>query len=324
MKTFPFLFITLCILQSCLQDTKPPEPPKLPPLPFQKNYDNLHKFENVVNHYHDTLGKKYHIKEYAFDVECIYAKEDLSKLVWEMIGLGSFNPTLIKDGLDNQKKEYFSVFKIGDSTYEFRTSSQGDYVQMETVFPSLEKIAKDNNPEYQYNYSNRDGGQIAFMIFAKTADLIKAVDEGYPCSLPSGEWRWDKEWKWGVTSEIELDALPNYNDLKLKYFQTLQDLYSKGYNVPVLTINRIYIDDIMNEKSIDIVIDGTPLPTSSNDIKGSTVSCFWESWGVALAYTLIKHYNGKPSLYDKTEKKTTTLTQQEYLTKAEAAFGMRR
>jgi hypothetical protein len=316
MKTFPFLLITLFILQSCIQDTQPPEPPKLPRLPFQKNYDNLHKFEDVVNKYHDTLGKKYHIKDYAFDVECIYAKEDLSKLVWEMIGLGSFNPTLVKDGHDKQKNEYFSVFKVGDSTYEFRTSSQGDYVQMETVFPSLEKIAKDN--------SNRDGGQIAYMIFAKRTDLIKAVDEGYPCSLPSGKWKWDKEWKWGVTSEIELDHLPDYNDLKLKYFQTLQDLYSKGYNVPALTINRIYIDDIMNEKSIDIVIDGTPLPTSSNDIKGSTVSCFWESWGVALAYTLIKHYNGKPSLYDKTEKKTTTLTQQEYLTKAETAFGLRR
>ncbi|HEY1200425.1 MAG TPA: hypothetical protein VGE79_05570, partial [Niastella sp.] len=72
---------------------------------------------------------------------------------------------------------------------------------------------------------------------------------------------------------------------------------------------------------IDIVIDGAPLPTSSNDIKGSKVNCFWDSWGVLLAYTLIKHYNGKPSLYNKTEKKTTTLTQQEYLTKAETAFG---
>jgi hypothetical protein len=231
---------------------------------------------------------------------------------------------LVKDGHDKQKEEYFSIFKIGDSTYEFRTSSNGDYVQMETVFPILEKIAKDNNPEYQYNYSNREGGQIAYMIFAKTADLIKAVDEGYPCSLPSGEWKWEKEWKWGVSTEIELDQLPDYNDLKLKYFQTLQELYSKGFNVPVLTIHRIYIDDLMNEKSIDIVIDGAPFPTSNNDIKGNTVSCFWESWGIALAYTLIKHYNGKPSLYDKTEKKTTALTQQEYLTKAEKAFGMRK
>ena len=324
MKTFPFLLIGLCILQSCIQSTKPPKFPDLPYLPKQKDHKNLHKFENVVNTFHDTLGKKYHIKEYPFDVECIYAKEDLSKLVWEMIGLGSFNPALVKDGHDKRKNEYFSIFRIGDSTYEFRTSSVGDYVNMETVFPGLQKIAKDNNPEYQYNYSNRDGGQVAYMIFAKTTDLINAVDEGYPCSLPSGEWKWNKEWKWGVTSEIELDQLPDYNDLKLKYFQTLQELYSKGYNVPVLAINRIYIDDIMNENSIDIVIDGSPFPTSSNDITGNKVSCFWESWGVLLAYTLIKHYNGKPSLYDKTAKKTITLTQLEYLTKAEAAFGLKK
>ncbi|HEY8893632.1 MAG TPA: hypothetical protein VIM79_02415 [Niastella sp.] len=324
MKTFPLLLLTICIFQACIQSTKPPKFPDLPYLPKQKDHQNLYKFEDVVNTFHDTLGKKYHIKEYPFDVECIYAKEDLSKLVWEMIGLGSFNPVLVKDGHDKLKKEYFSLFKIGDSTYEFRTSSEGDYVNMETVFPGLEKITKDNKPEYQYNYSNRDGGQVAYMIFAKTTDLIKAVDEGYPCSLPSGEWKWDKEWKWGVTSEIELDQLPDYNDLKLKYFQTLQDLYSKGYNVPVLTINRIYIDDIMNENSIDIVIDGSPFPTSSNNIKGRKVSCFWESWGVLLAYTLIKHYNGKPSLYDKTAKKTTTLTQQEYLARAETAFGMRK
>lgn len=84
MKTFSLLLITLFILQSCIQSNQPPEPPKLPNLPYQKNYHNLDKFGKIICSLHDTLGKKYHIKDYAFDVECIYAKEDLSKLVWEM------------------------------------------------------------------------------------------------------------------------------------------------------------------------------------------------------------------------------------------------
>ena len=123
------------------------------------------------------------------------------------------------------------------------------------MYPSLQQIAKDLNPDFEYNFSNREGGQVAYMIFAKSSDLIKAVDEGYPCSLESGKWLWDDEWEAGLYSDIEVEKIPNFDDLKEKYHQALQDLYNKGYNVPNLTIQRIYIDDIFKKNIIDIVIE---------------------------------------------------------------------
>ena len=291
---------------------------------MENQYENLDRFSKTIHSLNDSLGKKYGISEYAFDVECIYEIGDLTKLVKEMIGLGGFECKLVKEGQDNPKSQYYTVFEIANTKYEFRTSSEGDYVDLETVMPSLELIAKNNKPDYQYNFSNADGGQIAFLIFAKTSELEKAVDEGYPCSLQSGQWKWDKEWKWGVYSDIKVERLPEFEELKVKYFQTLTELYSLGFNVPNLTINRIYIDDIFQKKSVDIVIDGGQMTTSSNEILGNQIRCFWESWGVLLAYTLVKHYNGQPSLYDKEEMKRIELTQKEYLEKAEVAFGKRK
>jgi hypothetical protein len=287
-------------------------------------YEKLDRFSKTIHSLNDSLGKKYGISEYAFDVECIYETGDLTKLVKEMIGLGGFEYKFVKEGQDNSKNQYYTVFEIASTKYEFRTSSEGDYVDLETVTSSLELIAKNNKPDYQYNFSNADGGQIAFLIFAKTSELEKAVDEGYPCSLQSGQWRWDKEWKWGVYSDIKVERVPDFEELKVKYFQTLTELYVLGFNVPNLTINRIYIDDIFQKKSVDIVIDGGPMTTSSNEIFGNQIRCFWESWGILLAYTLVKHYHGQPSLYDKQEMKRIELTQKEYLEKAEVAFGKRK
>lgn len=286
-------------------------------------YDNLDKFEKTIRELHDSLGKKYNIKDFGFDVECIYEQGDLTKLVREMLDLGEFKYKFVNDGQDKKKQQYYSIYQVADKSYEFRTSSEGDYVDLETVFPRLQQIVKDNKPEYEYNYSNMDGGQIAFLIFAKTLDLMKAVDEGYPCSLESGRWQWDKEWKWGVYSDITLEEIPDFADLKGKYYQTLKELYNEGFNVPKLTINRIYIDDIFKDNSVDIVIDGGLGTTSANDIIGHKVRCFWEGWGVVLAYTLVTRYSGKPTLYDKELNTTTTLTKQEYVTKAKTAFGRR-
>lgn len=287
-------------------------------------YQNLDKFQYVINHYHDSLENKYSIKEFAFDVECIYGKEDLTNLVKEMLALGGFHAEEVYDKSDLRNSSYITNIKIKGRNYEFKTSSKGDYVDLETVYPSLQQIAKDLNPDFEYNFSNRDGGQVAYMIFAKSSDLIKAVDEGYPCSLESGKWMWDGEWEDGLYSDIEVEKIPNFDDLKEKYHRVLQELYSKGYNVPNLTIQRIYIDDIFKKNIIDIIIDGGPMITSFNDIIGNKVRCFWDGWGVTLAYILLKYYDGKPTLFSREEKSMTPITVNEYLNKAEIAFGKRK
>ncbi|MDJ1506017.1 hypothetical protein [Xanthocytophaga agilis] len=286
-------------------------------------YENLNKFDSVMGTNYSLLEAKYCIKWIEFDVECIYGNEDLTKLIKEMLDLGGFQYQLVKEKHDDSEKQYVSIFQIAGKNYEFRTSSEGDYIDLEIIIPILEKVTRDNNPDYEYNISNLDGGQVANLIFAKSSDLRQAVDEGFPCSLESGYWQWDKEWQWGVYSDIQLKQIPDFEELKTNYHQTLQELYKQGFNVPDLTIKRIYIDDIFKGNQIDIMIDGGPLSTSSNDIVGNKVRCFWDSWGVLLAYTLVKYYNGKPTLYDKEEKETTVVTQQEYQMMAEKAFGKR-
>ena len=286
-------------------------------------YENFEKFELHVAKQASVLGKKYAIKELDFDVECIYQSGDLSKLVREMLDLGSLRYKLLSERQDEAKKQYVSLFQVGSKEYEFRTSSEGDYVDLETVIPVLELIAKDNTPDFVYTLSNQNGGQSAILLFANSKALAAAVEEGYPCSLPGSEWRWEDQWKWGVYSEITLSRIPDFNQLQTNYYQTLTELYQKGYNVPKLTASRLYITDLFKTNSVDILLDGGPDAESSNVIVGNKIKCMWESWGVLLAYTLVKKYGGQPALYDKTRMMRTPLSPAEYMRKAEHAFGKR-
>lgn len=291
---------------------------------MENKYENLDKFSRTIHSLNDSLGNKYQIKEYGFDVECIYQKEDLTKLVKEMLTFGEFEFKLIEDGHDDKEKQYYSIFKVGDENYEFRTSSRGDYVDLETILPSLDKIVQKYKSGYEYNFSNADGGQIAIMIFAKTTNLIKAVDEGFPCSLPSGYWKREIDWNWGFYSDVQVEDVPNFEDLKSKYHEVLTNLFSEGYDVPNLTINRIYIDDVFKNNRIDIYVDGGPTNSSSNDILDNTIRCFWDASGIILAYTLIKKYNGEPIIYDKTKKKNIQISKEDYLEKVKKALGKRK
>lgn len=291
---------------------------------MENKYENLDKFSNTIHSLNNSLGEKYQVKEYGFDVECIYQKEDLTDLVSAMLDFGEFKYQLIEDGHDNGENQYYSIFKVGNENYEFRTTSRSDYVDLETIMPSLDKIVQKYKSDFEYNFSNADGGQIAIMIFAKTTNLTKAVDEGFPCSLPSGHWKREIDWNWGFYSDIKVKEVPNFEDLKSKYHEILTHLFSEGYEVPNLTINRIYIDDVFKTNGIDIYVDGGPMSSSSNDILDNRVRCFWDASGIILAYTLIKKYNGEPEIYDKKEKKKIKISKENYLEKVKKALGKRK
>lgn len=287
-------------------------------------YSNLEKFNDKIHSLHDSLGKKYGIKEYGFDVECIYGKEDLTGLVSEMLDLADFKYQVVKDSLDKSYNQYFSIIKISEKEYEFRTSSLSDYVDFETVMPVLDSITKNETPEYQYNFSNADGGQITFLIYARTDALKMAIEEGYPCSLPNSSFKKEIDWSWGTYSIVSLNHLPNFGDLLNHYHNILSEIYDLGYDVPNLTIERIYIDDIFKNNSIDIYIDGGPKSTSSNDFTENEVKCFWDGSGLVLGYTLVKVYQGEVTLYDKKTKTETHIDADKYFNLVLKAFGKRK
>jgi hypothetical protein len=272
---------------------------------------------------HASLGKKYGIVEFAFDVECIYEAAHLTELVDSMLTLGAFQYTNLNHGLDSTENEYFSLFEILNEKYEFRTSSEDDYVDLTSIMSNLERLVNRTKPEYQYNLSNKVGGQVAYLIFAKTETLQKAVDEGYPCTLPTASWNLQKEWQSGTYSDIKLDKVPDFEDLKKKYIQTITELYEKGFNVPKLTIQRIYIDDIFKDGSLDVIIDGALFNSSLTEINDKTIRCSWYSWDVLLAYTLITKYNGLPTMFIEEQSKYFEISSEAYIEKAELAFGKR-
>ncbi|WP_152981558.1 hypothetical protein [Hymenobacter sp. AT01-02] len=291
----------------------------------QPNHSNSQDFEQRMLDNAEHLGAQFRIRQISFDSECIYAKEDLTALVLQFVrDLGQFPAVCVEDGLDTRTQEYFTRLYIRGQQYEFRTSAEGDYVNLDKVMPMLQTIAREQQPTHTFEIIHPPYDQTGIVIFAALTDLQEAVDRGYPCSLPSSHWVWQKhEWPWGVYSDVTVDHMPELSELQTRYYQTLHQLYTAGYNVPQLTAERIYLTDMFEQGKIDICIDGSN-HTSFNDVlTGGKVRCFWEGWGVVLAYTLVQHYGGQPALYNKTSRQVTRLTPSAYLRQAEVAFGRR-
>ena len=125
------------------------------------------------------LEEKYSIKGHQFDIECIYKKEDLTALLVELLKLGGFDHQVVAEGLDEAENQYFTHVSISDRLYEFQTNSLGDHVDLEGIMIELDRLTKTEAPDYQYNRSNLDGGQLVFLIYAETEALKLAIAEGY-------------------------------------------------------------------------------------------------------------------------------------------------
>ena len=287
----------------------------------EDDYRNLDLFTNQMVDNHRRLGKKYQIQEIGFDTECIYEKENLTNLVIQIIDtLGNFQIEYIEDGHDMKNEEYYTIVTLGQKEYEFRTSSKTDWIDLEQIMAMLKNMTTQLKPEYAFEVTNTPYDQTAIMVFAKKDDLQKAVDEGFPLSLATGYWDFGcLQWHNRIYVDVELSELPNHEIIHLKYYETLQNLYKRGFCVPDLTQQRIYITDLFKRKCIDITIDGN-MAVSSNDLTDNGVRCFQDGWGIILAYTLVKEFNGKPSLFNADDKEITDLTSNQLIAKIEESI----
>lgn len=268
----------------------------------------------------DAVGKKYKIKQFMFDTECIYGKEDLTKLVSKMLELPNFNYQFIQDGHDTLSNQYFTKFIVFDQEYEFRTSSLGDWVNLETIIPSLENIANKETPGYQFNLSNTTD-QSACLIYARTDSLRLAINEGYPCSLPDNSFKSEINWEDGMYSIVTLAKIPKFKGLLKRYHKSLTELHHLGYDVPNIALKRIYIGSLFDENSFDIYIDSSQVPRSSNEFTENRVKCYWDGSGLILGYTLVKYYEGQVALFDKFNDVETKIETEKYLDLVLEAFG---
>lgn len=231
---------------------------------------------------------------------------------------GEFSFKHISHGSDTVAKQYYSTFSIDENEYEFRTSSLGDYVDLDIIMPVFDSIVNYTKSGYMYAFTNVDAGQVASLVFADKEILEKAVDEGYPCSLPNKKLSFSGKIEWPKFTVVELESQPKTKDLKEAYFKTFQEFKSKGYNVPYLTINRLYIDEIYEDDRINIAIDGWD--NSSHDRIEGAIECFNDPLGVVFAYLLVKEYGGKPVLYNSKNEINKALSKEEFMQKVEQSF----
>lgn len=286
------------------------------------NKFKLDIFNATMKSQHDSLGKKYGIKELAFRYGTVKGKADLTSLVRKILALGDFKPVEIHDGLDTIRKQFYTTVKLNGKRYEFRASATDPSADPELFFPALLEIPLHNRIGYLYSFSNYKNGYDHCLIFAKMDNLLKAVNEGYPCNGAEGPWNLKKEWEWDSYFSIILPEIPTASAVREKFHQTLIELYNKGLKVPKLSYRRIYLDNIFNQDEYNIIIDGNVLYRETGEIYDNTVRCSCTPYALVLAYTLVKHFNGRP-VPSKNSQKLSNISSVEFFNKADIAFGSR-
>lgn len=285
--------------------------------------DNRDRFYKTMFALEDSLGKKHHIRQINFDAECIYSAEDLDSLMIRIVReLGGFAIDSVQHSTNPDDSLYRSTLFLRGNAFTF--SSSGDYVDLDGLMPVLDSLTRKLAPLYAFRMANPPYDQTVDMLYATAADFKKAVDEGFPCSLEDSydAWKAREVWPSRVYTDVRVQEIPSFPDLQAKYGQALQDLHSRGYRVPLLTKNRIYIADMFSEHMVDIFIDGRDI-SGPNKIKGNKVQCFGDNWGIALAYTLVKYYQGMPVVYNRNTRKHLKYKREAYLRAVEQVLGKR-
>jgi hypothetical protein len=280
----------------------------------------LDKFKATMKSLHDSLGKKYEIRELVFTYESVKGRADLTSLVKKILALGDFKPVEIRDGHDTIRNQFYTIVKLNNKLYTFRASASEPSADPELFFPALFEIPLDNRIGYLFSFSNYKEGYEHRLIFAKIDKLLKAVNEGYPSNGAEGPWKLKKEWEWDTYFSIHLPKVPAPSAVREKYHQTLMELYNKGLKVPPLNYQRIYLDNIFNQDEYNIIIDGNAPYRETGEIYDNAVRCSCTPYSLVLAYTLVKHFNGKP-IPSKNSQKLSNISSAEFFNKAEITFG---
>lgn len=271
--------------------------------------------ERMQQHFDEGI-EKYDIKHKGFHTDAIYRKGDLTEVM----------ELLIKSLLPDKDFKFLPEVHLADSAryeltlnfrgadFHFKTSSQAQRFE---IFPNLEelnRIAKRFYPDYQFREANHPNNHITIILFAKTTDLEKAVQEGFPCTLE--QWKWKSySWKKGIHPVIDLNQLPSEEALKETVLQELAEATEKGYSVPALDIPQIYLTDMAENDLLHIVINGAS--KSLNIIRNNSIHCNDDPWGLFLAYCLVKKHQGKVKLENPVQRKWKKVEENNFLQQIE-------
>lgn len=281
---------------------------------------NLHKYDSIQQQNFETLSQKYNILHHSFDSECIYQLGDLTSIIKEI--LQNLTPDLefqIEPEVKNNEQQiYLATFIIHQKRYQFKTSTLGDYIDFEHNIHELNKIATDHLSDSEFRIPNYPGDQFLMVIFSNKDNLIKAVKEGFPCTIQKWQWA-NQQWPLGISVIVTLDQFPDEAILNQQYFQTMQNLHQKQFNISIFDQRQIYISDLFGNGLVCIMVNNAlPFTNLRRDAK---IRCDHSPWGILLAYVLVKHFKGVPTLRNGSKKKIKPIKPSDFLNMVEKALA---
>lgn len=251
------------------------------------------------NNYNQAI-KKYNITDINFDTETIYELSDLSRVIKMILDSSKvINYQFINEYYDTINEQYKAIFKVFETNYTFETSALGDFIDFEKNFENLNDIAHKYDSNYIFGMPFYPGDQTMTLVFGDEKTLNMAIDEGFPMTLDESDLNW-KNWKSIKNIEIQIDSLPNCNDMKSFFLATLNELQNENIKVPLISKNRVFIGSLHKENEIYIVIDGLHFDSAPIKITENRIKSRDDLWSVLFIYSVFKDFGtGKIKLIKK-------------------------
>ena len=276
------------------------------------DFDRVHEFDEKQARLFHGLLEKYRIRDYGFDSETIDKLGDLTVVIRSV--LDSLVPGLdyhaYPEVLNTERNLYeFAISKQGEK-FHFSTSSLSDYIYIDHNLKELNRIAGKFYPGFSFKIPHFPGDQTLVILFAENKTYEQAVNEGFPCYVPTSFWT-NFHWEKGIYTIVNLPQFPEENAMDLAYLNYLDSLRQKGFIVPPMNRNRLTVIDRGDNGLIHVVVDGGS--QSLNLRRANKIQCDNSPWGVLLAYTLVKGFAGIPQLDDVFNKKRKYLDASTFL-----------
>ncbi|MEL7531976.1 MAG: hypothetical protein AAFN10_11735 [Bacteroidota bacterium] len=223
-----------------------------------EKYENLHRFQEHVTKRYDSLRQVYGFPRFNFDAEYIYSPEDPAELLRSLLdSLTNFETQIISSQLTDDGRWYEVQFKVNQRDYRYRTEANSDWVNIEGLEKVLGYIAEDLAPADTFVFPFWPGDQSADVLFGKKEDFADAFWAGFPMNGPGVHWRLGQRLVEGANYyHLAVERSPSEQEVEEFLLQAIAELDRKGFAIPALNRDRIYISDIFKEQQLILCING--------------------------------------------------------------------
>lgn len=271
------------------------------------------RFHDTMSYRFKTLSQKYQFQSIYVDSETIYDSTDLTEVVQLVLdSLAKLPYEVLLEEEEIEAHRFHTQIRVGEQEYDFYTSNQTDYIEMDKVFPVWEQLFQTHLPGKQLCIPHYPYDQLYCLVAGDSGKLFQAIREGFP--LTGADIRdWDftqaltPGWKKLAWTS---DQLLNFQEMENLLLDALQELGKRGFTVPALTPPRIYVTDMFDDQEYDLCLDGNSLGPSI-DIQGQTLTFWRDPYSLSILWYMSKEQDTPITLHFFDES-TQTLSPQEF------------